>query len=34
MAEATEQGQTLEDVLDAAALVADSEQYDPTIPFR
>ncbi len=32
MAEATEQGQTLEDVLDAAALVADSDAYDPTIP--
>jgi DNA helicase II / ATP-dependent DNA helicase PcrA len=32
MAEATEQGQTLEDVLDAAALVADSDEYDPTIP--
>jgi DNA helicase-2/ATP-dependent DNA helicase PcrA len=31
MAEATEQGQTLEDVLDAAALVADSDEYDPTI---
>jgi DNA helicase II / ATP-dependent DNA helicase PcrA len=32
MVEATEQGQTLEDVLDAAALVADSDEYDPTIP--
>ncbi len=32
MAEATEQGQTLEDVLDTAALVADSDAYDPTIP--
>jgi len=32
MAEATEQGQTLEDVLDAAALVADSDEYDSTIP--
>ena len=32
MAEATEQGQTIEDVLDAAALVADSDEYDPTIP--
>ncbi len=32
MAEATEQGQTLEDVLDAAALLADSDEYDPTIP--
>ena len=32
MAEATEQGQPLEDVLDAAALVADSDEYDPTIP--
>jgi DNA helicase II / ATP-dependent DNA helicase PcrA len=32
MAEATEQGQTLEDVLDNAALVADSDGYDETIP--
>jgi DNA helicase II / ATP-dependent DNA helicase PcrA len=32
MAEATEQGQTLEDVLDDAALVADSDEYDSTIP--
>jgi DNA helicase-2/ATP-dependent DNA helicase PcrA len=32
LAEATEQGQTLEDILDAAALVADSDEYDPTIP--
>jgi DNA helicase-2/ATP-dependent DNA helicase PcrA len=32
MAEATEQGQTLEDVLDHAALVADSDQFDETIP--
>ncbi|MGC1383727.1 MAG: UvrD-helicase domain-containing protein [Candidatus Acidiferrales bacterium] len=32
MAEATEQGQTLEDVLDNAALVADSDEYDETIP--
>src|ERR1700678_573125 len=32
MAEATEQGQTLEDVLDAAALASDSDQYDDTIP--
>jgi DNA helicase-2/ATP-dependent DNA helicase PcrA len=32
MAEATEQGQTLEDVLDRAALVADSDEYDETIP--
>ncbi len=32
MAEATEQGQTLEDVLDRAALVADSDDYDETIP--
>jgi DNA helicase-2/ATP-dependent DNA helicase PcrA len=32
LAEATEQGQTLEDILDAAALVADSDDYDPTIP--
>jgi DNA helicase-2/ATP-dependent DNA helicase PcrA len=28
MAEATEQGQTLEDLLDHAALVSDSDQYD------
>jgi DNA helicase II / ATP-dependent DNA helicase PcrA len=32
MAEATEQGQTLEDVLDNAALASDSDQYDDTIP--
>jgi DNA helicase II / ATP-dependent DNA helicase PcrA len=32
MAEATEQGQTLEDVLDNAALVADSDGYDETVP--
>jgi DNA helicase II / ATP-dependent DNA helicase PcrA len=32
MAEATEQGQTLEDVLDRAALVADSDEYDESIP--
>jgi DNA helicase-2/ATP-dependent DNA helicase PcrA len=32
MAEATEHGQTLEDVLDAAALASDSDQYDDTIP--
>ncbi|MGA9571209.1 MAG: UvrD-helicase domain-containing protein [Candidatus Acidiferrales bacterium] len=32
MAEATEQGQTLEDVLDQAALASDSDQYDDTIP--
>jgi DNA helicase-2/ATP-dependent DNA helicase PcrA len=32
MAEAAEQGQTLEDVLDNAALVADSDEYDETIP--
>ena len=32
MAEATEQGQTLEDVLDHAALVADSDDFDETIP--
>ena len=32
MAEGTEQGQTLEDVLDRAALVADSDEYDETIP--
>jgi DNA helicase-2/ATP-dependent DNA helicase PcrA len=32
MAEATEQGQTLEDVLDNAALASDADQYDDTIP--
>jgi DNA helicase-2/ATP-dependent DNA helicase PcrA len=32
MADATEQGQTLEDVLDQAALASDSDQYDDTIP--
>jgi DNA helicase-2/ATP-dependent DNA helicase PcrA len=32
MAEATEQGQTLEDILDNAALVADSDGYDESIP--
>ncbi len=32
MAEATEQGQTLEDLLDRAALVSDSDEYDETIP--
>jgi DNA helicase-2/ATP-dependent DNA helicase PcrA len=32
MAEASEQGQTLEDVLDRAALVADSDEYDESIP--
>jgi DNA helicase-2/ATP-dependent DNA helicase PcrA len=32
MAEATEQGQTLGDVLDQAALASDSDQYDDTIP--
>ena len=32
MAEATEQGQTLEDLLDHAALVADSDAYDESIP--
>jgi DNA helicase-2/ATP-dependent DNA helicase PcrA len=32
MAEATEQGQTLEDVLDQTALASDSDQYDDTIP--
>jgi DNA helicase II / ATP-dependent DNA helicase PcrA len=32
MAEATEQGQTLEDILDNAALVADSDEFDETIP--
>jgi DNA helicase-2/ATP-dependent DNA helicase PcrA len=31
MAEATEQGQTLEDVLDHAALVADSDQYEEDV---
>jgi DNA helicase-2/ATP-dependent DNA helicase PcrA len=32
MAEATEQGQTLEDLLDRAALTSDSDEYDETIP--
>jgi DNA helicase-2/ATP-dependent DNA helicase PcrA len=32
MAEATEHGQTLEDVLDQAALVSDADEYDETIP--
>jgi len=32
MSEATEQGQTLEDLLDHAALVSDSDDYDETIP--
>ncbi len=32
MAEATEQGQTLEDLLDHAALASDSDAYDETIP--
>ena len=32
MAEATEQGQTLEDVLDHAALASDADEYDETIP--
>ena len=32
MAEATEQGQTLEDLLDHAALVSDADEYDETIP--
>ena len=32
MAEATEQGQTLEDMLDHAALASDSDEYDETIP--
>ncbi|MGD1212770.1 MAG: UvrD-helicase domain-containing protein [Candidatus Acidiferrales bacterium] len=32
MAEATEQGQTLEDLLDHAALMSDSDEYDETIP--
>jgi DNA helicase-2/ATP-dependent DNA helicase PcrA len=31
MAEAAERGQTLEDVLDAAALVADSDEYDESV---
>jgi len=32
MAEATEQGQTLEDLLDQAALASDADEYDETIP--
>jgi len=32
MAEATEQGQTLEDLLDHAALVSDSDQYQEDVP--
>jgi DNA helicase II / ATP-dependent DNA helicase PcrA len=32
MAEATEQGQTLEDLLDHAALVSDADQYEEDIP--
>jgi len=32
MAEATEQGETLEDMLDRAALVSDSDEFDETIP--
>ena len=32
MAEAAEHGQTLEDVLDNAALVSDSDEYDETVP--
>ncbi|HWG59535.1 MAG TPA: UvrD-helicase domain-containing protein [Candidatus Acidoferrales bacterium] len=32
MAEAAEQGQTLEDLLDHAALVSDSDEYDDTVP--
>ena len=32
MAEATEQGQTLEDMLDQAALASDADEYDDTIP--
>jgi len=32
MAEVTEQGQTLEDLLDRAALVSDTDEYDETIP--
>jgi DNA helicase II / ATP-dependent DNA helicase PcrA len=31
MAEATEQGQTLEDILDNAALASDADEYDETI---
>ena len=32
MAEATEQGETLEDMLDRTALVSDSDEFDETIP--
>ena len=32
MAEATEQGQTLEDLLDHAALTSDSDEFDESIP--
>jgi ATP-dependent DNA helicase UvrD/PcrA len=32
MAEAEEQGQTLQDVLDQAALVSDADEFDETIP--
>jgi DNA helicase-2/ATP-dependent DNA helicase PcrA len=32
VAEAAEQGQTLEDVLDHAALVSDADDYDPSVP--
>ncbi len=32
MAEAAEQGQTLEDMLDHAALVSDADEYDETVP--
>jgi DNA helicase II / ATP-dependent DNA helicase PcrA len=32
MAEATEQGQTLEDLLDHAALASDSDQYEEDVP--
>ena len=32
MAEAAEQGQTLEDLLDHAALVSDSDEYDESVP--
>lgn len=32
MAEATEQGQTLEDLLDHAALVSDADEYDENVP--
>ena len=32
MADATEQGQSLEDLLDRAALTSDSDEYDETVP--